>query len=364
MKGALKIATFAKIPIFIHWTILLFLGMIVYVAYEFQLEPKEYFFMFLFSISMYILVILHEYGHALTARKYGVNTRDIIISPIGGVARLERIPEKPIQEFFVAIAGPAVNLFIGLLILPILYFGREHGFHLLGEEIDFFSKYENFLPMVFYANGILAVFNMVPAFPMDGGRVLRALLSMKIHRVKATQIASIIGQIIAVGFFIYGFSVGKLILPFIGIFVFLMARSEYRNVKIEHLLNSTSAAKIVESTFSSLMESDTIASANEQRVNGATNFLVYKNQDQISGILPMVFLIDAVKQKDLESPISNYMSPLFEKVDGGSSLSVLIHKFRQNNYTLVPVYENDQLIGIISIDTINNFINNQGKLKA
>ncbi len=357
MKGALKIGTFAKIPIFLHWSIAFILGSIFFLGYKFELEPIGYLHMALFSCSMYILVILHEYGHALMARKYGVNTKDIIISPIGGIARLERIPEKPMQEFYVAIAGPAVNLFIALLIFPILYFVRENGIYLLGTEVDYFSRYENLLPMLFYMNGMLALFNLVPAFPMDGGRVLRALLSLKLGRVKATRIASIVGQIIAVCFFVYGIYVGHLVLPFIAVFVFLMARNEYRSVKIEDLLNRSTAADIVQTDFQMLKESDLLSLAKAKNDTGAKHFLVKDEEEEVSGILPLIFLKEAVNKQELHKTMAEYKSSTFEKINKGISLRILIDKFQKNSYSLVPVYDNEVLIGVIDIDSINNFIN-------
>ena len=214
MRGSLKVAQLFGIPVFIHWSFwLLFL----FVAYIGKTLPT---IAFLSGnvLALFVCVVLHEFGHALSARMYGVSTQDITILPIGGIARLDRMPEKPYQEFVVAIAGPAVNLVIAIILSLVLYFFYNFQF---GIDELYDNKYGNTVPMhmlyiLLYSNIFLAVFNMAPAFPMDGGRVLRALLSIRLGRAKATYIASRLGQIIAVLFVIYAVSplLKKVFTPF------------------------------------------------------------------------------------------------------------------------------------------------------
>ena len=165
----------------------------------------------------------HEFGHALSAKYYGVHTRDITLSPIGGLARLDRLPDKPFQEFVIALAGPLVNAVIALILGLGMYLFTSQGVQII--SLDFFSAINNsddFLPLLFWMNLMLVGFNLVPAFPMDGGRVFRSLLSMQVGRQRATRIATRLGQIIAILFvgasFFWGFT-----LALIGVFVFFMA---------------------------------------------------------------------------------------------------------------------------------------------
>jgi Zn-dependent protease len=180
-------------------------------------------------------VLLHEYGHALTARAFGIGTVDITLLPIGGVARLERIPERPRQELLVALAGPAVNLVIVILLLAL--FGLAHFVNLAkltehrGGLMRQLNIWASFSTQLLWANVAMIVFNAIPAFPMDGGRVLRALLAMKINRVKATDIAAGIGKFLAIGLVIYGVRSHHYLLIFTAIFVWIGAAFEAQAVR-------------------------------------------------------------------------------------------------------------------------------------
>jgi Zn-dependent protease len=159
-------------------------------------------FNILFIFAVFACVVLHEIGHALAARKYGIGTRHITLYPIGGVAALERMPEKPSREIAIALAGPAVNL----VIAGTLFTGLLAGSFLSPVDYDFIEQnpLARFVDYVFWANLVLFAFNLLPAFPMDGGRVLRALLAMRMTRLRATTVAVGVGTVVAVGIGIYG----------------------------------------------------------------------------------------------------------------------------------------------------------------
>ncbi len=176
-------------------------------------------------MSVFGCVVLHELGHAFMARRFNIPTLDITLYPIGGVSRLTRTPDKPKEEVLIAIAGPAVNLAIaGVLFLV-------NG--LFGSSVTLFeamTTQANILGLLMWINLSLVVFNMIPAFPMDGGRVLRAGLATQLDYRNATHIASLIGQVLAVGFGIYGLFAGLWSLPFIALFIFMAARQEVQYV--------------------------------------------------------------------------------------------------------------------------------------
>ncbi len=177
-----------------------------------------------FILVLFACVVLHEFGHIWAARRYGIRTPTVTLLPIGGVAALERMPEKPSQEIVVALAGPAVNLVIALVLMTAL------GLRFSLEHISLGAVQSSFLAQVAIANLVLFVFNLIPAFPMDGGRVLRALLAMGLGRARGTQIAAGIGQAMAVGFAILGF-MGNPMLILIAVFIFIAARGEARAVQ-------------------------------------------------------------------------------------------------------------------------------------
>ncbi|HYN00277.1 MAG TPA: site-2 protease family protein, partial [Aestuariivirgaceae bacterium] len=165
-----------------------------------------------FILAVFACVLAHEFGHVLTARRYGINTRDITLLPIGGVANIERMPDRPGQELVIAIAGPAVNVVIAIVLIVLfgLSFTPERIADIEQGRLDFVTRLAS-------VNIALVLFNLLPAFPMDGGRVLRALLAMRLGRLRATRIAAMIGQIVAFGLGFIGLF-GSPLLIFIAIF--------------------------------------------------------------------------------------------------------------------------------------------------
>lgn len=218
MRWSYKVARVAGIDVKIHVTFLLVLayfGAIYWRQGGFAGAVEGVGF----TLLLFLCVLLHEFGHAFAARLYGIRTPDITLLPIGGVARLERMPDKPVQELVVAIAGPAVNVVIAIGLLAFLA-TKVRMSDITG--LDQGGVLESLLAM----NVMLVAFNAIPAFPMDGGRVLRALLAMVMDHTLATTIAARVGQVLAVGFAVWSFSGGPTMLLFIAFFVFAGAQQE------------------------------------------------------------------------------------------------------------------------------------------
>jgi len=211
MKWSLYIGKVSGIKIFVHWT---FIFLILYVI-QVHLAQGHGFNEILLGLGfvgvVFVCITLHELGHALAAQHYHFNTKDIYLLPIGGLARMEGIPEKPGQELVVAIMGPIVNI----VIAAVLYLTLQITDAFPDSMKEMRLTTENFWFHLYVINLFLALFNLIPAFPMDGGRIFRALLSFKFSRTKATRIATALGQIIAVGFIIFGFYVSPMLI-FIG----------------------------------------------------------------------------------------------------------------------------------------------------
>ena len=220
MRWSYKVARVAGIDVKIHVTFLVVLAWFGLMYYR-ESGVQGAIVGVGFTLLLFLCVLLHEFGHAFAARVYGIRTPDITLLPIGGVARLERMPDKPVQELVVAIAGPAVNVVIALVLMVILA---------AKIRLADFSEIERggggLLENLLYVNIILVAFNAIPAFPMDGGRVLRALLAMMMDHTLATTIAARVGQVLAVGFAVWSLSGGPTMLLFIAMFVFLGAQNE------------------------------------------------------------------------------------------------------------------------------------------
>ncbi|MEO7175056.1 MAG: site-2 protease family protein [Saprospiraceae bacterium] len=357
MNATFQIAHVFGIPVKVHWTFGFLFLYVGYIGYRDGFTITATLYYLLFTLVLFLCVVLHEFGHALSARKYGVKTKDIILSPIGGVARLMNLPEKPIQEFVIALAGPLVNVVIALLIGIYLFFFHAQGFQLYEGDNSFFDYPGNFLPLLFRLNIILVFFNMIPAFPMDGGRVLRAALSIRWSRYQATRVAAIIGQILALGFVIYGVYESEFMLMFIGFFVYSAAAAEFRSVAAEKALNETEVGDIVTSDFAHLTSFDPmqtpIMRLNEDK---EINFLVLDDEGTLKGILPTTQIEEAKRRRDYYSLVVHYMLSQWVAVPVDTKLKDLLAIFKQNGYFPVPIYRQQQLVGMIAWQQLENYL--------
>jgi len=221
----IKFGSVSGIDLFVHWTFLAMLvGVFVFYVYQ-GLTITAALMGIGLILAVFGCVVLHELGHAFMARRFGIPTIDIVMYPIGGVARLKRMPREPKQEFLIAIAGPAVNL--GLAGMLFLLTSLLDASTALAAAM---TPGGNVLTMLMWVNLGLVVFNLLPAFPMDGGRVLRAALASRMDYRNATHVASLIGQGMAFLFAVYGLFTGLWTLPLVAVFVFMAARQEVQHV--------------------------------------------------------------------------------------------------------------------------------------
>src|SRR5688572_28514191 len=217
MRGSWRLGRIAGIKVFVHWTFFLLIGWIFAMHLMTGRGVASAAMGVVFILVLFACVLLHELGHALAARRYGIATRDITLLPIGGVARLERIPRNPTHELVVALAGPAVNVVIAFLIFVGLLAVNRGPI-----STQFLELQGGFFVQLLAVNIFLVLFNMIPAFPMDGGRVLRALLARRLHYARATAFAARVGQVIAVVLGVLGlFVLGNPMLLLVALFVFL-----------------------------------------------------------------------------------------------------------------------------------------------
>ncbi len=362
MKGAFRVAKVAGIPVEVHWSFVLMGVYVIYLGQSLGMDWSTIAWLGMLVLSLFLCVVLHEFGHALTARRFGVKTKDIIISPIGGVARLEKLPEKAIHEFYVAVAGPLVNLLIVVLLLPYFFFYslEEVRFQL---ATIYFSSPIQIIPFLLIGNIVLATFNLLPAFPMDGGRIFRALLSIKLGRLKATRLASLLGNFFGILMVIYAVFTQSIITGFIGIFVFLLASQEYRMVRMDETLKNHFLSEIFRPNFTRIFATDKMGRAIEEMKHGLEkNFLVFDENDEAIGVLHEMFILEAIKKKDNEGPVLEYMSRNFEGVSPSISLQTLILKMREKGYSILPVFEEGHLKGVVDVSMINNFLKLQQKV--
>jgi Zn-dependent protease len=382
MRGSLKLFTWFGIPVYVHWTFSLIFFYVLYFGIHNNLDAINFIWLFGFFIALFGCVLLHEYGHSLTARRYDVETRDIVLTPIGGIARLERMPEKPDQEFLVAVAGPAVNIGIAIVLVALgwlIFHGERWELFKFFFEQQFPSIFQSeeaddvvdatgaqpggllfYLPALLATNIWLVLFNMIPAFPMDGGRVFRSLLAMRIGRVRATRVASIVGQGMALLFIFYGFWKPAYSLAFIGFFVFSMARTENAMVQLEELFRLHKASDLLRSQFTRLSANDWMQTPIELLNHGLErNFLVFDFSDNLVGALTESRILEAAKKRDLSTEIARYMQPV-TLVDATESLQYVYFLLRQNEHSIVAIGSPHELLGVVDQDGLRNFMKLQG----
>ncbi|MFN5182565.1 MAG: site-2 protease family protein [Bacteroidota bacterium] len=352
MKWSIYTGKIAGIKLFIHWTLIFFLLWIGFNSFRSGGNINEMYFSILFMISVFICVLLHELGHALTAKKLGYETKNITLLPIGGLAQMTEIPEKPKHELAVAISGPIVNLIIGSILLPI-------SIYLNGiSEIDL-SRVNNlsgFIINLTIVNFSLAFFNLLPAFPMDGGRVLRSFLAWKSNdRVKATQIASNLGKVMAVIFFVTGVFFNP-ILALIGVFIFIMAHSENQIVKSKEYLSDYKVSDVLMKNFHSLQSDDKLENAINLLLNvQASDFVVFKNE-KVVGTLSRDNIISALSENGKEILIEKAMNQNFKTVNIDFKLNEIYPTILSNGKSIIPVYDNGKFMGIIDGQNIAEFL--------
>ncbi len=382
MRGSLKLFTWFSIPVHLHWSFGLIFLYALWIGYSNNLDAIGTIWLMGFFAALFGCVLLHEYGHALTARRYGVRTQDIILTPIGGIARLERMPEKPVQEFLVAIAGPMVNVVLAILLFGLgkLIFQGERWtiFNWFLEQNLLFGGGEEtsdvieetgipttgllfYLPVLVVTNIGLVVFNLIPAFPMDGGRIFRALLAMRMGRVRATQVASWLGQAIAVVFVAVGLWKGAFTLTLIGFFVFSTARSENTMVRMDALLRRFKARDLMRPQFTRLSVNDWMQTPIALLQQGLErHFLVFDLEDKLVGVLHEANIVAALKQRDLSTEVGQYMDPAIKVVHQDENLEYIFHLLQQRGTGLLAVADQGELIGVIDQAGLQNFLRLQG----
>lgn len=353
MKGSLKLGKIAGIGLYLHWTFSLLILFIIFVNYKNGQNPTQILWSVLFILSVFVTVFLHELGHALAAKNYNIITKDITLLPIGGLARLDRIPEKPVEELVVAFAGPLVN--ITLAFITGFFITIPSNSEQLLAELSKGITADNFFLNFFIVNFWLALFNLIPAFPMDGGRVLRALLSFKLERTVATKIAARIGQFIAVGFILLGFLYNPF-LVFIGIFVIIGAQVESDSIESQHILKGYKVRDVLMTHYPEIDVHEKLKTAIDLLLDSQNkNFLVTENTIPV-GTLNRDQIIMALAKKGEEETLETIMNPNLIFLDADSLIENVFEDMYKNKETLMLIMENNELIGTLDTENLLEFI--------
>lgn len=356
MKWSWKIGTFAGIDVFIHATFLLIIGWVGFSYWQQTRTLAGTLEGILFTLILFLCVVLHEFGHSLTARRYDIKTRDITLYPIGGVARLERMPDQPIQELWVALAGPAVNVVIAALLFGWLVISGT-----LAPLANLSLTSGPFVERLLLVNVSLVLFNMIPAFPMDGGRVLRALLALRLEYTRATQIAATVGQGLALFLGLLGLFSNPF-LVFIALFVWIGAGQEASMVQMKTALGGIPVARAMLTDFRSISPRDTLAQAVELILSGSQTDFPVVESDKVMGVLTRGDILAVLAREGQNVPVQAIMRREFEVVDANEMLEPAFARLQACKCHTMPVMNRGQLVGLLTSDNIGEFLMIQSAL--
>jgi Zn-dependent protease len=353
VRWSFRIGTIAGIRVELHVTFLL---LVAYVAIDRGLltrNPVHALQEVALLLSIFGCVLLHELGHAFAARRYGIRTREIVLLPIGGVARLQRMPDKPQQEIVVALAGPAVNVVLASLLALSL-----------GGPPDLAATELGILPTLFWVNVVMLVFNLIPAFPMDGGRVLRALLALRLPYARATRIAAGVGQGLALLFGAIGYFVfHNPMLMFVALFVFLAAGEERALVQARASISGFPARAAMISEFDTLDARDPLQRAIDLLVSGSQQDFPVLEQGVPVGILSRSDLILALQRHGSDVPVGEVVDRDGQMAEAGEPLEDVLQRMREHHRTALPVVSAGRLVGLVTTENVSELLLVQDALR-
>ncbi len=352
MRWSYTIGRIAGTEVKVHVTFLLLLAWIAYAAFE-SAGAAAAVGDTLFFVCFFLCILLHEFGHILMARRFGVRTPDVILLPIGGVARLERIPEEPRQEFLIALAGPAVTLAIVLALAAVVA--------LSGDAIllrDPMAPDVPFAGRLLVANLMVLAFNLIPAFPLDGGRVLRALLARKLGLVRATRIAGVVGQLFAVALGLVGLALSAPLWMLVAFFIFLGAGAETSAVTTRIAGRGLQVSQMMVTEFHTVPIHATLAHAVELLLAGdQREFPVVDNLGRTEGILTRDNLIRGLSRGGPSSTVAEAMTPSAPTVPPTLGFQEALERLRASGLPALPVVDaGGALVGLLTLDNITDLL--------
>ena len=371
MGGSIPLFRISGIMLRMHITfpLILIWGAIQFGWLNGQGLPGAIFGVIVFLL-LFTIVVLHELGHSYAAKYYGVEVKEIVLLPIGGVAQLARIPEEPIQEFVIAIAGPLVNFVLALVML-VLGLALGQGFDwislaVLREGMGTLNLL-SIANYVFISNLFLAIFNLIPAFPMDGGRVLRALLATSLDYVTATRIAAAVGQALALLFGLWGFLGGGFFIILLAIFVYMGASQESQVVQIRHTLGNLKVAQAYSHGARTLPPTATLQDAVALILSSFQADFPVCEEGRLIGMLTQARLLEQLNLRGPATPVGEVMVTDVTPASPGDEVFVVQQRMVESNLDALPVVEGGQFLGLITsrdISELYRLVSTQPELVA
>ncbi|HET9453363.1 MAG TPA: site-2 protease family protein [Gemmatimonadaceae bacterium] len=366
MKWSWRLGTIAGIALYVHATFLLLLAWVAVSEFQTTRSAADTLNGVLFVLAVFATVVLHELGHALAARRYGIHTRDITLLPIGGVARLERMPRDPRQELVVALAGPAVNVAIAaVLYLALRATGGIPTFLDNASLSDGFLE-RGFAVRLLAVNIWLVLFNLIPAFPMDGGRVLRALLAMRTRdHERATETAARVGRFFALVFGVVGmFVVGNPLLVIIALFVWLGAAAEAAAAQTSAMLDGVPIDDLMITDVETLAPGDPLSRAVQLILDGFQQDFPVIEGGVVIGMLTRPALLRALSERGEAAAVRDVMQRDFVQASPMEPADAALTRLRACGCHSMPVVRDGKLLGVLTMDNVGEYVMVRAALKG
>lgn len=350
-----RLTRIAGIDVRVHLTFFLLLVWIGLSVWEQTQSQRAVAQGMAFVLTLFACVVLHEFGHALTARRFGIRTQRITLWPIGGVASMERMPEDPKQEILVALAGPMVNVVIATFLWLILAASDYQMPSVEQDPAALFRDTGAFLYNIMVINVVLAVFNLLPAFPMDGGRVLRASLALAMPHHEATRRAAGIGQTLALGLFILGILYNP-ILVVIAAFIWLAAAGEAGAEQLSHALHGIQARDVMVTRFDTLSGDDPLSRAVDVTIHSGQRHFPVDMGEQPPAALSQDALLKALRSHGETDPVHALSLPAMPVVGPDASAESLFKRMQGGEMELIGVVEGDSLTGLVTLNALTRYL--------
>jgi Zn-dependent protease/CBS domain-containing protein len=355
MGGAFKIGRLSGIDVRVHWTFFLLLAFFAFIGYQESGGLVGALTATITIVALFFCVLLHEFGHSLVAQRLGIKIHSITLLPIGGVSNLESLPEKPADEVKITVAGPLVNV-----VLAPIFFGVGL---LLGAvprlPADLFTgigSVGQFFFYLGYINVVLALFNLLPAFPMDGGRILRALLATRLGAVRATEISSAVGQLFAVAFFLIGLISGNFFLALIAVFIFFGASGESQMVRQRELTRGLLVSDVMgtKPRTETVTPYHTFGQVLDSVIHGyQEDFPVVDENGRLVGMITRDEIMTAAHSPERYSSVRDLMKVNVPTISSEADLfEDGLRILQQSGLRALPVTENGELVGMLTIEDV------------
>jgi len=353
MKSVFNVGRFAGFSISIHWTFILLILWMALVVFMTGVRTEDIVWSFILLISIFASVLAHEAGHALVAKYFGIQASGVVLLPIGGVASIPNLPKKPFQEILIALSGPAVSLLIAAILM---IFVHPYSAYWSAPENIGSANAGNFIFQLQVINLSLALFNLVPAFPMDGGRILRTLLSLRMNIIKATRIIRVFSQVVGALLILFGIFIVQALPILVGLFILLASRTEEYYLQLKTMAHGVRFRDVLMHEYDSIEANATVMEVSPILTSNHSKYFIVMEEGKAVGTIHRMQIIQSIAEMKYDLKIKNLMKPNLEFLNGNEKVEDYIEKLARKEERLYPVVEHNHFAGVVNFQHIIEYL--------